>query len=89
MPSAGRRTSTTQPWKEMCIRDRELNQYIENKNYFAVEGLLKNQPMDEVLKQAFLKLPELFGALEQMQEANNLTSNPAALAAIELSLIHI
>ena len=55
----------------------------------TVEGLLKNQPMDEGLKQAFLKLPELFGSLEQMQEAKKLTSNPAALAAIErLEKVH-
>ena len=40
--------------------EEELNQYIENKNYFAVEGLLKNQPVDEGLKKVFLKLPELF-----------------------------
>lgn len=42
--------------------EEELNQYIENKNYFAVEGLLKNQPVDEGLKKVFLKLPELFGS---------------------------
>ena len=30
--------------------EEELNQYIENKNYFAVEGLLKNQPVDERLE---------------------------------------
>lgn len=69
--------------------EEELNQYIENKNYFAVEGLLKNQPMDEGLKRAFLKLPELFGSLEQMQEAKKLTANPGALAAIErLEKVH-
>ena len=62
--------------------EEELNQYIENKNYFAVEGLLKNQSMDEGLKMAFLKLPELFGSLEQMQEAKKLTANPGALKAI-------
>ena len=69
--------------------EEELNQYIENKNYFAVEGLLKNQPVDEGLKKVFLKLPELFGSLEQMQEAKKLTANPGALAAIErLEKVH-
>ena len=69
--------------------EEELNQYIENKNDFAVEELLKNQPMDEGLKRAFLKLPELFGSLEQMKEARNLTSNPGALMAIErLEKVH-
>lgn len=70
--------------------EEELNQYIENKNYFAVEGLLKNQPVDRrAFKKVFLKLPELFGSLEQMQEAKKLTANPGALAAIErLEKVH-
>lgn len=54
-----------------------------------MEGLLKNQPVDEGLKKVFLKLPELFGSLEQMQEAKKLTANPGALAAIErLEKVH-
>lgn len=70
--------------------EEELNQYIENKNNFAVEELLNNQPVDEGLKQAFLKLTELFGSMEQMQEARKLTSNPGALAAIErLEKVHV
>lgn len=60
----------------------ELNLLIENKNYFGVEELLKNQPMDRELKQVFLRLPEFFGSIEQIQEAGRLTANPRALKAI-------
>lgn len=60
-----------------------LRGLIENKNYFGVEDLLLSQPMKEELKQAFLKLPELFGSLEQIKAARDFTSNERALKAVE------
>lgn len=69
--------------------EEELNQLIENKNDFGVEELLKNQEIDEGLKEVFLRLPEFFGSLEQIAEVRKLTDNPAALAAIErLEQVH-
>ena len=69
--------------------EEELNQLVENKNDFGVAELLKGQDIDEGLKQAFLKLPELFGSLEQIAQARKLTSVPRALAAIErLEQVH-
>lgn len=69
--------------------EEELNQLVENKNDFGVAELLKGQDIDEDLKQAFLKLPELFGSLEQIAQARKLTSAPRALAAIErLEQVH-
>ena len=69
--------------------EEELNQLVENKNDFGVAELLKGQDIDEGLKQAFLKLPELFGSLEQIAQARKLTSAPRALAAIErLEKVH-
>lgn len=69
--------------------EEELNQLIENKNHFGVEELLKNQSMDEGLKEVFLKLPEFFGSLDRIREAGKLTSNPGALAAIRrLEQVH-
>ena len=61
----------------------ELNRLIENKNYFGVEEFLKHQQIDPRLKDAFLKLPELFGTMKQIREARALTDNPRALAAID------
>ncbi|WP_077610890.1 ATP phosphoribosyltransferase regulatory subunit [Clostridium sp. Marseille-P2415] len=63
--------------------EEALRELIENKNYFGVEELVRLQPMKEELKQVFLKLPELFGSLDQIQAAKELTANPRALKAIE------
>ena len=59
-----------------------LNHLIENKNNFGVEELLKDIPMDEGLKELFLRLPGLFGSVEQIRGAAELTGNPRALNAI-------
>lgn len=64
-------------------QEEALRDLIENKNYFGVEELVHSQPIKEELKQVFLKLPELFGTLEQIQVAKKLTTNKRALKAIE------
>ena len=61
----------------------QLRELIENKNYFGVEELLTEQPMEASLKQLFLKLPELFGDIEQIRLAKSMTVNPRALKAID------
>ncbi|MBS6646987.1 MAG: ATP phosphoribosyltransferase regulatory subunit [Clostridiaceae bacterium] len=67
----------------------QLRELIENKNYFGVEELVESQPMDASLKQVFLKLPELFGSLEQILEAKKLTQNKRAVHAVErLEKVH-
>jgi ATP phosphoribosyltransferase regulatory subunit len=48
-----------------------------------VEELVSAQDISGELKQVFLKLPELFGSLDHIQAARELTSNPRALRAIE------
>ena len=61
----------------------QLRELIENKNFFGVEGLLSTLPINESLKQVFLKLPELFGSIEQIRLARTMTANPRALHAID------
>ncbi len=61
----------------------KLREMIENKNYFGVEELLSEQTMSAQLKQLFLKLPELFGDINQIRLAQSMTSNPRARKAIE------
>lgn len=61
----------------------QLRELIENKNFFGVEDLLTRQTMSHSLKQVFLKLPELFGDIEQIRLAKTMTSNPRAVKAIE------
>ena len=60
-----------------------LRELIENKNFFGVEELLTEQTMPEEQKQIFLKLPELFGDMEQIRLARTMTSNQRALRAID------
>lgn len=62
--------------------EETLRELIENKNYFGVEELVMEQPISDSLKEVFLKLPELFGSLEQIQAAKALTGNERALRAI-------
>lgn len=59
-----------------------LNHLIENKNNFGVEELLRDLPMDEGLKQLFVRLPGLFGTLDEIRQVRELTDNPRALNAI-------
>ncbi|MFR5602189.1 MAG: ATP phosphoribosyltransferase regulatory subunit [Lachnospiraceae bacterium] len=67
----------------------QLRELIEAKNYFGVEELINSQPMEEPLKQVFLKLPELFGTMDQVQVAKQLTTNKRAIKAIErLEQVH-
>ena len=60
----------------------QLRILIENKNYFGVEELLSEQTMGEDLKKLFLKLPELFGDIDQIRMARSMTTNERALGAI-------
>lgn len=64
-------------------QEEELRRLIENKNYFGVEELVHSLPVSAELKEGFLRLPELFGSLEQIQEARKLTSNQRALKALD------
>ncbi|WP_320967121.1 ATP phosphoribosyltransferase regulatory subunit [Hungatella sp.] len=63
--------------------EEKLRELIENKNYFGVEELVIEQPIPQELKDAFLKLPELFGSLEEIQAAREFTKKPRALRAID------
>ena len=66
--------------EETCEQLKEL---VENKNYFGVETLLSRQELKPELKQAFLRLPELFGEIGQIRLAKSMTANERALKAIE------
>ncbi len=61
----------------------QLRELVENKNYFGVETLLSKLDINSDLKQVFLKLPELFGDIDQIRLAKSMTTNTRALGAIE------
>lgn len=60
-----------------------IRKRIENKNYFGVEEILDNNNITGQLKEAFLKLPELFGSIDVIKSAKELTDNKKALQSIE------
>lgn len=66
--------------KETCELLRER---IENKNYFGVEELVSKQAMAPTLRELFLRLPELFGSLDEIRTIKSLVTNRRSLAAIE------
>ncbi|MCI8515662.1 MAG: ATP phosphoribosyltransferase regulatory subunit [Hungatella sp.] len=67
--------------------DREtgetLRDLIENKNYFGVEELLSHQDMPDSLRTVFLRLPELFGSLDQLSQVEAMVKNSRSRKAIE------
>lgn len=63
--------------------EEELRIRIENKNNFGVEEILEAQNVAFELKDAFLKLPELFGSIDVLEKAKKLTNNSKSLKAIE------
>ena len=63
--------------------EEELRIRIENKNNFGVEELLDSQNISGNLKEAFLKLPQLFGSVEVLETAKSLTANEKSIKAIE------
>ena len=63
--------------------EERLRSLISQKNYFAVEDLVKEQNLPESLEKAFLELPHLFGSSEILQKARSLTDNICAIKAVE------
>lgn len=63
--------------------EHTLRKMISNKNFFGVEELLMEKNIAQNLKEAFLRLPRLFGGAAVLDEAAMLTENQEALAAVE------
>ncbi|MCI9362000.1 MAG: ATP phosphoribosyltransferase regulatory subunit [Hungatella sp.] len=60
-----------------------LRELIENKNYFGVEELVSERNLPKMLKELFLRLPELFGTLEEIKKVKAMVQNERSLQAIE------
>jgi ATP phosphoribosyltransferase regulatory subunit len=56
---------------------------ISNKNMFGVEEIVSRRQMSEECRIILLKLPELFGSLDILSYARELTSNPRARKALQ------
>ncbi|MCM1308584.1 MAG: ATP phosphoribosyltransferase regulatory subunit [Butyrivibrio sp.] len=63
--------------------EAELREIIRNKNIFRVGEILESEGVSDESGESFYRLAQLFGNVEILKEAEALTKNTAALAAIE------
>ncbi len=63
--------------------EEELLTLIQNKNYFGVEELLNSLNIDSKISDVLLELPQMFGSVEVLERAKQLTDNTECLLAIE------
>jgi ATP phosphoribosyltransferase regulatory subunit len=56
---------------------------IQEKNYFGVEELLNSLNIDKHISDVLLELPQMFGSVEVLDKAAQLTRNADCLAAID------
>jgi len=61
----------------------QLRVLIEAKNVFGVEDIVSSKEMPDDLKKLILKIPDLFGNLEELTYAKNMTKNDRAVKAFE------
>ncbi|MBO5488612.1 MAG: ATP phosphoribosyltransferase regulatory subunit [Eubacterium sp.] len=71
--------------------ESQLKTFLSNKNIFAVETLLEEKEIPTGCKQLLTQLADLFGGLDTIQEAKEMTNNETALEALERleKLFHI
>lgn len=62
--------------------ENELRTLIQDKNFFGVEELIRSSNIDKKLGDIFLKLPQMFGSVEILDNALKLTRNEKASEAI-------
>jgi ATP phosphoribosyltransferase regulatory subunit len=61
----------------------QLRDYISGKNYFGVQEILKTRNITENHKNIILKINDLFGNHQVLEDACKLVSNPRSLQALE------
>ncbi len=66
-----------EPEKEELLRS-----LISQKNYFAVEALVREEGISGRTAEAFSLLPRMFGQVEVLGRARSLTDSPRAIAAV-------
>ena len=63
--------------------EEHLRALISEKNYFGVEELVEEQKLSPQLAAVFQELPHLFGSVEVLKKARDLTDNQSAVQAVE------
>ena len=60
-----------------------LRELISNKNNFGIEEFLDDIRMPKTCREAFIRMPQLFGNAEVLKEARRLADNSRSIGAIE------
>ena len=60
-----------------------LRELISNKNNFGMEEFLADIRMPKTCREAFIRMPQLFGNAEVLKEARRLADNSRSIGAIE------
>lgn len=61
----------------------EVRKYIHNRNFFALESLVKELELPENIRKVLLSFDQLFGDCEMLERARTLVSNKTSLEAID------
>ena len=61
----------------------EIRNCIHNRNFFALESVLKELNLEEKIKKVLLSFDQLFGGMEMLEQAKTLVSNKTSVEAIE------
>lgn len=61
----------------------ELREFISGKNYFGAEELLKEKKVSEEYRDALLKVTDLFGSYDSLEQAKTLVRNERSLNAVK------
>ena len=63
--------------------EHKIRKAIVNKNNFEVESVLEEEKVSDSVKEAFKKLPELFGSVEVLDKALEVTDNEISQKSIK------
>jgi ATP phosphoribosyltransferase regulatory subunit len=63
--------------------EESLVEFMQEKNYLAVDELLTSLHTDKNIAEVLLELPQLFGSVDVLEKAKKLATNDMSLAAIE------
>lgn len=60
----------------------ELREYISGKNYFGAEDLLLAKNVDSAYREVLLRITDLFGSTDALEQAKELVNNEHSLRAV-------
>jgi ATP phosphoribosyltransferase regulatory subunit len=63
--------------------EESLVEFMQEKNYLAVDELLNSLHTDKNIAEVLLELPQLFGSVDVLEKAKKLATNDMSLSAID------